>query len=234
MKKKKVLLVILSATLVFSLFTFTGCSNDSNQESEVIISESENEGSNEVEENIESSEEDVTENAEDVEVEEINEVAADIKYQKEQLEDTVEPDFATQWIESPNNKLSACVEGRGPDGNEEGVGYIIVKNNETNEKWSYTVVDDNRQLSTKKIVWVDDENIASIVGLSYGTIALGGNVYNLDLTTENTTFIYDTESEKIQVLEAKNVDGKIELQIMVYEDDNFIEYHIESKTIEIQ
>ncbi len=227
MKKKKVLSLILSAAFVFSLLSFTGCSKENNQEGEVIISESEND--NTVDENVMNDEE-VEEEVE----EEINQVAADIEYQKEQLEDSVEPEFATPWIESPNGTFSACVEGRGTEGNEEGVGYIIVKNNETNEKWSYTVIEDGRQMSTKKIVWIDDENIASIVGLSYGTIALGGNVYKLDITSGNTTFIYDTESEKIQVLEAKNVDGKIEIEIMVYEDDNFLEYHIESKTIELQ
>ncbi|MCY6371512.1 DUF4652 domain-containing protein [Clostridium ganghwense] len=157
-----------------------------------------------------------------------------VKFVKHQLDKKIEPEFGTEWENSVNKKLSACIEGKGPDAEEEGIGKIYLKDLSSGEKWALEVVAGENQNSPKSIEWIDDENIISIVGLGYGTVALGGNVYKINTKTGKTTLLYDTKNSRKQVISAKKVENKLELQILVYDDEELMKNHTEKMVIDLK
>jgi len=159
-----------------------------------------------------------------------------IQYTKQQLEKTTEPEFATKWIDSDNKKFSACIAERGPEALEEGIGKIFIKDLSSGEKWSLELIPGEEQNSPKYIQWIDDENLINIVGLGYGTIVLGGSLYKTNIKTGETTVIYEAKIPKIQVLSAKISKDKatLELQLLVYDDEEFTKNHTEKKTISLK
>lgn len=61
-------------------------------------------------------------------------VFLDKNYQFTKTKIEVEPSFNTSWKYSPNNKYSVCIEGKGENAVEEGMGTIILKDK---DKMSY-------------------------------------------------------------------------------------------------
>lgn len=157
-----------------------------------------------------------------------------VKFTKQQLDKNVQPEFATSWINSPNKKISLCIEGRGPDASEEGLGKIYAKDLSNGEKWSLEIMPSEEQNTPKFIQWIDDENVISIVGLGYGTVAIGGNLYKINVKTGEATVLYDTKTPKVQVISAKEASNKIEIQLLVYDDNEFTKTHTEKKVINLK
>lgn len=221
--------------LVFSTLSFTSCKKkDKTPENQKLET---NKEVNEEEIIIEDpTEEDTKNNEEDIIEEEDNVSQQDtkVKFIKHQLQKDDEPEFATKPVSSVNNKLSACIEGKGPDAEEEGIGKIFIKDLLNEEKWALEIVPGEEQNTPKSITWIDDENIVSIVGLGYGTVSLGGNLYKINVKTGKVISIYDTNTPKRQVIGVKKVDGNLELEILVYDDDELIKTHTEKKVISIQ
>lgn len=228
MKKRIMSSIILCIFVTTLSLGFIGCSKKNNSNSEnVIQNDTGNNGSeNKVLEN------DTKEEQED-EVK-IIEKEADISFTKNGLDKSVEPEFGTPWITSPDGKYDVSIEGRGEEGIEEVIGLIYLKDNDSDEKWSFQIDDEGKQLSPKKIEWIDDKHVAVIVGFAYGTIALGGNVYKLNVETGEVTMIHNTGDNKIQVLEINKNGKQLELDILVYEDDNYIESHTEKMIIDLE
>lgn len=230
-------IVISCVCLLFIFYTisFTGCTKkDSVAENQKL--ETNKEGSKE-ETKVENKTEENKEGTENKVVEEKDGVVtenAKVKFTKHQLQKTDEPEFATKFINSVNNKLSASIEGKGPDASEEGIGKIFVKDLVTSERWALEVVPGEEQNTPKSIQWIDDENIVSIVGLGYGTVSLGGNLYKINVRTGEVEAIYNTGSPRKQVISVKKVDSKLELEILVYDDEQLINTHTEKKIISIQ
>lgn len=244
-KYKKNVCLMLSMLFISSIISFTGCSKNKNKDkvenTQVTTDKNEIANSKEIDKKTEdksvkadvkdtkneSGGEAKEESGEDISKTEENKV----KFVKHQLEKSIEPEFGTPWKNSVNKKLSVCIEGKGPDAEEEGIGKIYVHDLSTGMKWSLEVIAGETQNSPKSIEWIDDENIISIVGLGHGTVAMGGNVYKINVKTGETTSLYDTKSAKKQVISSKKVGNKLELQILVYDDDEFIKNHTEKKTI---
>lgn len=168
------------------------------------------------------------------ETDNIPEKSDKVKFTKQQLDKNVQPEFATSWMNSPNKKLSVCIEGKGPDASEEGVGKIYAKDLSSGEKWSLEIMPSEEQNTPKFIQWIDDENVISIVGLGYGTVAVGGNLYKINIRTGKTTVLYDTKTPKVQVISAKKVSNKIEIQLLVYDDNEFTKTHTDKKVINLK
>lgn len=245
-KYNKIAYLMLSVLFISSIISFTSCSKNKEQIENTKLSTDKNEivdskdtDKKTEDENVKSHEED-TENEsagegkkeaeEDMSKNEENKV----KFVKHQLEKSVEPEFGTPWKNSINKKLSVCIEGKGPDAEEEGIGKIYVHNLSTGIKWSLEVIAGENQNSPKSIEWIDDENIISIVGLGHGTVAMGGNVYKINVKTAETTLLYDTKNPKKQVISVKKVENKLELQILVYDDEELIKNHTEKKVIDLK
>ena len=239
-KRKKfnyrtVIISCMCLLLVFSTTSLTGCKKkDKAPENQKLQTNIE---VNNEKENIENPVEDNAKNSEDSTIEEKQDVSSEnskIKFIKHQLKKDYEPEFATKLVNSIDNKLGAAIEGKGPDVEEEGIGKIFVKDLSSGEKWALEIVPGEEQNTPKSIEWIDDENIVSIVGLGYGTVSLGGNLYKINVKTGAVSTIYDTNSLKRQVIAAKKVENKLELEILVYDDDELIKTHTEKKIINIQ
>ncbi|QGU96449.1 DUF4652 domain-containing protein [Clostridium bovifaecis] len=157
-----------------------------------------------------------------------------IKFAKHQLEKNAEPKFSTSWQDSINKKVSVCIEGKGPDALEEGIGKIYVRDLISGERWSLDIVNGEEQNSPKFIEWLDDENIIVIVGLGYGTVSVGGSLYKLNVNTAEISEVYNASIPKQQVVSAKKVNDKLELQLLVYDDEDFIKSHTEKKILDLK
>lgn len=165
------------------------------------------------------------------------------KFQKSSLPSNTKPTFATAWKNSPNGAFSACIEGKGPDegpiGGEEGIGKIYLKDSKGNE-WSYSMVENStKQYTPKYLEFWNNTNLFVIVGYGYGTVSVGGNVYNLDLNTGIVSTVYDTKDKKRQVVSMSKTASGLTMKINVYEDDNYLKSHYENlelsaKTIDIK
>ncbi|CAG7838829.1 hypothetical protein Z959_07155 [Clostridium novyi B str. ATCC 27606] len=157
---------------------------------------------------------------------------SDIKFIRKKINEKTEPKFSTSWKKS--SKVSACIEGKGPDAEEEGVGEIYIKNLKNKEMWSLNLFQKQQKDTPKYIEWFDDNNLMVIIGNAHGTVSQGGNLYKLDINTGETTEIYNTKDKKKQVLSVKRHGDKLNLNILVYENDELLDSHKESKTIYIK
>lgn len=243
---KKIAYLMLSVLFISSIISFTGCSKNKDKVENTKVTTDKNEIVDSKDTDKKTEDENVKSDAKDTKNEsggDVKEEAGEdiskaeenkVKFVKHQLEKSVEPEFGTAWKNSINKKISACIEGKGPDAEEEGIGKIYVQDLSTGVKWSLEVIAGENQNSPKSIEWIDDENIISIVGLGYGTVAMGGNVYKINVKTGETTLLYDTKSLKKQVISAKRVENKLELQILVYDDEELIKNHTEKKVIDLK
>lgn len=234
---KKKSCYVMSLFLAFSVLGFVGCSKKQEvKEQKTITTDKKQKVSND-NSNKKTHKEDIQDKENNNEKNIVKSEKLDKnlnKFIKHKLEKNVEPKFSTKWRESINKKFSACIEGKGPYVEEEGIGKIYIKDLLTAEKWCLEIVTDDNQDSPKFIEWLDDKNIMVVVGKGYGTVELGGNLYKVNMKTAETTLIYDTKTHKRQVISAKKINNKIQLQILVYDDDDFIKSHTEKKIVNLK
>ncbi len=136
----------------------------------------------------------------------------------------------SSWKNTSDNKYSALLDGKGELLNKEGIidGYreegstvIVVKNNETKEAVNITLDSKDKQHTPLYIEWTEDGKLLVIVGLAYGTVVRGGDVYLLDTETASSILIYKADisiGEEAAVLETK--DEFLAIYLMKYLDDN--------------
>lgn len=145
------------------------------------------------------------------------------------------PSFNTPWKNSPNGKLSVCIEGIGPYAAEEGIGSIVIKDNDKNELWRYNLINNKKQFTPKQVEWLDNENVLVIIGFGHGTVTKGGNLYILNLNSNKNYIVYDTKDPKKEIMkiEIARKDGttEVKLPMNIYEDDNYMKSHVENLTI---
>ncbi|AWI07285.1 DUF4652 domain-containing protein [Clostridium drakei] len=152
-----------------------------------------------------------------------------IKFAKEQLDKSEKPKFNTALKNSTNGTYEACIEGKGEEASEEGIGKIFVKNTNGNN-FTYEVIG-NSKVSPRNIEWVDDENLLVVIGSSQGTVSKGGNLYMLNVSTGNVSTIIETSDKKQQIMSSKKSGNNVILKVTVYEDDNYNKSNIENWTI---
>lgn len=227
---RKYVAMSLSLLLIMSFLSLTGCS----KKPATVKNEKVETGKTDTEQTPIKDNENVKEEDSKEVVEEKDNLPPEkskMQYTKHQIDKSTNPEFATKWIDSENKKFSACIEGRGPDAEEEGIGRIFIKDLSTGEKWALEVMAGEEQNTPKYIQWIDDENIMNIVGLGYGTVVLGGSLYKTNVITGETTVLYEAKTPKEQVISANKVNSSIELQLLIYDDEDFTKNHTESKTI---
>lgn len=151
------------------------------------------------------------------------------KLSKQQLEKGSKPTFSTAWKNSTNGSFSACIEGKGQEATEEGVGKIFVKDTNGNT-FSFEITDNNK-ISPMSIEWLDNKNLLVIIGSAHGTVAKGGNLYLLDITTGKLSSILQPSDKKQQIMTAKKSGNNVSLKVNVYEDENYDKSHVENWTI---
>ncbi|WP_055668791.1 DUF4652 domain-containing protein [Desnuesiella massiliensis] len=154
-------------------------------------------------------------------------------FTKTEVKFTLEPEFATKWKASVDNRFNACIEGKGPEASEEGIGDVIVKDNQLKKAWKFSILNKNTQDTPKYLEWADNNNLFIIVGLAHGTVSQGGNVYALNIDNGKSTLVYETQSSKEQVKSLANKNNSLDLNLVVY-DNNMNNYHEEMKIIKYE
>ncbi|KGM95884.1 hypothetical protein Z968_07820 [Clostridium novyi A str. 4552] len=237
LKLRKKAIYFLCASMTISSMVFTGCSKEGEEinKKDVKIETNANEKN--------SQKENVKNTGEKVNIEKNSSENGNIKKQdanskkmflKKELGKNAKADFATKWKNSKNNKFSACIEGKGPDAEEEGVGKIYIRNLDNKSKWALEIDQDEQKSTPKYIEWFDNNNLMVIIGGAHGTVSQGGNLYKVNIETGQATEIYNTKDNKKQVISASKKGDKINLQILVYKNDDLIESHKETKTITVK
>lgn len=163
------------------------------------------------------------------------------QFEKKLLDKDIKVIFNTPWEYSSNKIYGATVEGKGSEAQEEGIAHIVLKNLNNGQQWSFNLIDNQKQFSPKVLHFVDDENLLVVVGFGYGTVRQGGRIYLLNINTgliakvdpQNTANI-DDKSEITKIKSVKLQDAnmlRIDVEVLVYEDDTLNKNHIESRTI---
>jgi hypothetical protein len=151
------------------------------------------------------------------------------KLSKKQLEEGKKPTFSTAWKASANESFSACIEGKGKEVAEEGVGKIFVKDSNDNTS-SFEIVDNNK-ISPIYIEWLDNKNLFVVIGSAHGTVSKGGNLYLLNVSTGKLSSVLQPSDKKQQIMTAKKSGNNISLKANVYEDETYNKSHVEDWTI---
>ncbi|MBV7271560.1 DUF4652 domain-containing protein [Clostridium thailandense] len=151
------------------------------------------------------------------------------KFIKTQLSKGTKPSFSTPWITSVDGTNNACIDGRGSEASEEGIGKILVKDKGGNI-FSFEI-SNNKKLTPRYIEWINDENLLFITSNAHGTVSNGGNLYLLNVNTGETSVVLETPDKKQQIVSAKKSGNNINLKVDVYEDDQYNKSHVENWTI---
>lgn len=164
------------------------------------------------------------------------------KFEKKVLDKTFKAAFNTPWENSLSKKYTATVEGKGEEAQEEGIANIVIKNLSADEQWSFSLVDNQeKQFTPKKIKWIDDENMLVTIGLGYGTVEQGGDLYILNTSTAEltkanpmTTFKAGEQSQVTRIVSVKLLPSnelEVTTEVLIYEDELKDKSHTENRTI---
>ncbi|MFW6324131.1 MAG: DUF4652 domain-containing protein [Desulfovibrionales bacterium] len=82
----------------------------------------------------------------------------------------------------------------------------------------------------KKIAWYDNRYLAVIVGFTFGTVTVGGDVFFFDTEEDRLFPIYTEQSSSREVMDILVENGAIHMQIAVFNSD-YTEYTIEEKVL---
>lgn len=100
----------------------------------------------------------------------------------------VEEDFPSRPMYSPNSKQAVYIAPL----EWETIGDIYLYDSETNTK-SKLIEFEDEKLAPKDVIWLDDENLAMILGLAFGTIDIGGNIFTYNLRERRLKRITEVE-----------------------------------------
>ena len=152
-----------------------------------------------------------------------------IKFSKKELDNTSQMKFNTPWKNSAGGSYSACIEGKGNSAQEEGQGSIIVK---SGEKIYSFEIESSTEISPRYLEWADNKNIFVIIGSSHGTVSKGGDLYMLNVDSNEVALLIKTPSKKQQIMSAQKSGNNINLKVNVYDDDAYNKSHVENWVID--
>ncbi len=137
------------------------------------------------------------------------------------------PDFHTPWKSYSDGTLSACVEGKSEDAQEEGIGYIVLYDKATNKYVSFKedAAENSKQFTPMKVEWWDAKNLLVTYGLAYGTLSFGGDLYLLNIEDGSFIPVYERNNDKLQVTNVVKKDNELMLNMLIYDDNAFMKSH---------
>jgi hypothetical protein len=136
------------------------------------------------------------------------------------------PDFKMNWENSPDGKISAAIDTRPEKDVDFGIHVIYTENINTGEIVKYEASGNDRQFTPRNIEWWDNENLIVVAGFGFGTISYGSQVYNLDINAGKFSTLYLVKDEKYQILDVERDKNDLILQLIIYEDDNYMTSHM--------
>lgn len=113
------------------------------------------------------------------------------------------------------------------------IGNLFVYHTETKNKRKETSYEYGQGDTVKALEWLDDDHILLIIGYSYGTITQSGNLYIYDINEGELEMILSAE-ERSELVDVMMNGADIKLTIVVWTDDNYIEYEYIEKRIPIK
>lgn len=233
LKLRKKAIYCLCTSIAISSTIFTGCSSKGKQVNKEDIKIETNNKKDSLKEHVKNQEETVNMGKESSESLNIKKqgINSTKMFLKRELGKSSKTKFATEWKNCENNRFSACIEGKGPDAGEEGVGQIYIKDLQNQSRWALELDQDQQKNTPKYIEWFDNNNLMVIISKAHGTVSQGGNLYKVNIKTGQATELYNTKDNRKQVINAVKKGHKIELQVLIYEDDELLKSHKETKTI---
>lgn len=158
-----------------------------------------------------------------------------IAFNKVGLESNFKPTFNTKEKISPKGEFKVCIDGKGPEAIEEGIGNIIINNLKDKKKYKFEIKNNKNQLSPLNVEWINDNCLLVVIGKGYGTVARGGNLYSLNLKTGTVKLVYKVASNLQQVSSVEKLDNnKLKLNIVKYDDETMNNYKNITKEIELK
>lgn len=163
-----------------------------------------------------------TENKESIEVLDNLSKVNYYKIKKEEALVMISEDFnSTKAVSSPDNKRRAMIYGKGYEIQEEGYSKVILQDLIKDEYYIIEANDIGKQITVKSVLWKDNNSILAIIGMAYGTVTKGGNLYNLNLNTKEISLIYETKDKKTEVTKIEKInDGEYYIFLNEYTDND--------------
>ncbi|MCC3357760.1 DUF4652 domain-containing protein [Bacillus sp. REN16] len=82
----------------------------------------------------------------------------------------------------------------------------------------------------KNVIWQDDEHVLVIIGFGDGTVAVGGNIYSVNIKTKDRAPITEYD-DNVQISDLHLEDGVLHYRGIKYNDENFMKSEIYTNKI---
>lgn len=128
----------------------------------------------------------------------------------------IDGNHPSEPVISPNNNFTVYISPF--EWEEMGSIYLLDLENMSKEK-IYEPKDNN--LNPKYLTWINNEKLAVVLGYAYGTVAVGGNVFSLDISTKELTQLTHFPNE-IQITSISMENNILNLSGIKYTDSEFI------------
>lgn len=120
-------------------------------------------------------------------------------------------------VKSPNGKKAAYIS---PWGWETLSVLYIVDLKDGSKK---ALVSHDFQNQPKEVIWEDDEHVLVIIGYPYGTIAIGGNIYRVNVISKDKEALTHYDSYT-QITDLHLIEGVLYYNGIQYTDKEYIHY----------
>lgn len=128
--------------------------------------------------------------------------------------------FSSVPVLSPDNKRLAFISPY----EFELLGELHVYNIDTKEKETIiNRIDIGNQDTVKKVEWLDDRYLLTIIGYGYGTVSRGGSLYMVDTNDNSLKLLIAPEEERTEIMDFYITDEKITI-IYAKHDEDYMEY----------
>ena len=135
-------------------------------------------------------------------------------------QEIVDNNFASQPVYSPNGKQAVFISPL----EWETIGQIYKYDLDTHKK-SILVECKDETLAPKDVVWLDQGNLAVILGRAFGTISIGGDIYTYNIETDSLQIL----SEVNHYIQHTSLEVDAQNDVLIakgieYTDENFTQY----------
>lgn len=90
----------------------------------------------------------------------------------------------------------------------------------------------DHDITPKRLTWFNDHEIILLLGYPYGTIAIGGDIYKLDIKSRELNMLYEFP-DTIQITSLNYENNQLLLEGEEYIDENYLETQKYYKKIKI-
>ena len=135
------------------------------------------------------------------------------------------PNYKIIWETSTDGKSSAAIDIEIERDVDFGIRVIYVKDIKASKIVKYEILNNTMQFTPRNIEWWDNQHLIIVAGFAYGTISQGSQVYSLDINTQDISLLHRRKDTKQEITEVKRVKNDLILDLKIYEDDTFNEFH---------